>query len=54
MPQTEKPRAKAKVKVLHARAIVQFQEWVGQRAWDEIPRGMKIKMFDHFVDKNAT
>jgi hypothetical protein len=54
MPQVEKPRAKAKVKLHHARAIVQFKEWVGTRGWNEIPWNQKIEMFDHFVDKNAT
>jgi hypothetical protein len=53
MPQVEKPRAKAKVKIRHARAIVQFKEWIGNREWDEIPARKRVKMFDHFVDKNA-
>jgi hypothetical protein len=53
MPSVEKPRAKAKVKLHHAKAILQFQEWIGRRKWDEIPSDQKVKMFDYYVDKNA-
>lgn len=45
--------AKAKIKMRHQRAIVQFKEWVGQRSFDEIPMELKARMFDHFVDKGV-
>lgn len=34
-------------------AITEFKRWVGNRQWDEISHPMKVKMFDHFVDKNS-